>query len=126
MAQCFGQSAQANTVLDPTFAYCPAHANQARANQAREFRDVFGLFGAVIHPCTEGRIRTFVDALHHFGVNVSRSGTERVILPVKPQRTLRKWVDHSRLVRFNIGLENLDSLKADLAGTLPPFNTASE
>ena len=70
--------------------------------------------------------RAFVDALHHFGIGVSWGGYESLVLPVTPQRSAGTWTEDGQLVRFNIGLEDTDSLKADLAAALPLLNTASE
>jgi cystathionine beta-lyase len=36
------------------------------------------------------------------------------------------WAEDGQLVRFNIGLEDTDSLKADLAAALPHLNSAAE
>ena len=78
----------------------------------------------VFHPCSDDQIRAFVDALHHFGIGVSWGGFESLVLPVKPVRTATAWDEPGQLVRFNIGFEDLDSLKADLADALPHLNTA--
>ena len=68
----------------------------------------------------------FVDALHHFGIGVSWGGYESLVLPVTPQRSAGTWAEDGQLVRFNIGLEETASLKADLAAALPLLNPASE
>lgn len=121
MAQWFSQQPHVKTVLHPAFPSCPGHANWAR-----DFSGASGLFGVVFHPCTDTQVRAFVDALHHFGIGVSWGGYESLVLPVTPQRNAGKWLETGQLVRFNIGLEDLDTLKADLAAALPHLNTASE
>jgi len=45
---------------------------------------------------------------------------------VKPKRSTNSWVEDGQLVRFNIGLEDPESLKADLAAALPVLNSAQE
>jgi cystathionine beta-lyase len=55
-----------------------------------------------------------VNDLHHFGIGVSWGGYESLVLPVDPVRTATKWDEPGHLIRFNIGMEDLDSLKADL------------
>jgi cystathionine beta-lyase len=112
---------QVKTILHPAFESCPGHAHWAR-----DFSGAAGLFGVVFHPCDDEQVRAFVDALHHFGIGVSWGGYESLVLPVKPQRNASTWTEHGQLVRFNIGLEDTDSLKADLAAALPLLNTASE
>ena len=77
----------------------------------------------VLHPCTDDQIRRFVDALTHFGIGVSWGGYESLVLPVKPVRVATPWREDGQLVRFNIGLETLESLQADLAAALPHLNS---
>ena len=43
-----------------------------------------------------------------------------------PVRTAGTWTEKGQLVRFNIGLEDAATLKADLAAALPYLNTGSE
>jgi len=117
MAGWLGDQPQVKTVLHPAFESCPGHAHWKR-----DFSGAAGLFGIVFHPCTDDQIRAFVDALHHFGIGVSWGGYESLVLPVKPVRIAVPWTEEGQLVRFNIGLEDLDSLKADLAAALPLLN----
>lgn len=121
MADWFARQPQVKRVLHPAFASCPGHAFWQR-----DFSGAAGLFGVVFHPCTDDQIRAFVDALHHFGIGVSWGGFESLVLPVTPQRSAVTWAEDGQLVRFNIGLEDTGSLKADLAAALPLLNTASE
>ena len=114
MATWLAGQPQVKKVLHPAFDTCPGHANWAR-----DFNGAAGLFGVIFHPCPDDRVRAFVDALHHFGIGVSWGGYESLVLPVKPVRTATPWTEDGQLVRFNIGLEDLDSLKADLAAALP-------
>ncbi len=121
MASWFATQPQVKTVLHPVFDSCPGHAYWAR-----DFTGAAGLFSVVFHPCSDDQIRAFVDALHHFGIGVSWGGYESLVLPVSPQRSAGTWADDGQLVRFNIGLEDLESLKADLAAALPLLNTAQD
>ena len=73
----------------------------------------------VFKPCKDQQVQQFVDALHHFGIGVSWGGYESLVLPVTPVRTAKPWRESGPLVRFNIGFENLDDLKADLLAALP-------
>lgn len=121
MASWFAQQPQVKSVLHPAFETCPGHDHWVR-----DFSGASGLFGVLFHPCSDDQIRAFVDALDHFGIGVSWGGYESLVLPVKPQRSAGTWSTDGQLVRFNIGLEDLASLKADLAAALPNLNTASE
>ncbi len=121
MAQWFAEQPQVKSVLHPAFENCPGHANWAR-----DFSGASGLFGVVFHESSDDQIRAFVDTLHHFGIGVSWGGYESLVLPVTPVRSAGTWAESGQLVRFNIGLEDLDTLKADLAAALPHLNTAPE
>lgn len=101
-------------ILHPAFEGCPGHAFWRR-----DFTGAAGLFGAIFRAQSEESVHRFVDALHHFGIGVSWGGYESLVLPVKPNRTATKWTSEGNLVRFNIGLDDLDTLKADLSQALP-------
>ncbi|WP_027255827.1 cystathionine beta-lyase [Leisingera aquimarina] len=121
MAGWLGEQPQVKQMLHPAYESCPGHAFWKR-----DFSGASGLFSVVFHPCSDAQIRGFVDALHHFGIGVSWGGYESLVLPVTPLRTAGTWTEEGQLVRFNIGLEDVDTLKADLAAALPLLNTASE
>ena len=118
MAHWFEQQSQVKRVLHPALESCTGHSNWQR-----DFTGASGLFGVVFHPCSDNQIRQFIDKLEHFGIGVSWGGYESLVLPVKPQRSANTWNEDGQLVRFNIGFENTDSLKADLAKALPILNS---
>ena len=121
MAAWLSTQPQVKTILHPAFESCPGHAHWAR-----DFSGAAGLFSVVFYPCRNEQVSAFVDALHHFGIGVSWGGYESLVLPVKPQRSAYTWAETGQLVRFNIGLEDIDSLKADLTAALPHLSTAAE
>ena len=118
IAAWLGHQPQVKRLLHPAFESCPGHAFWKR-----DFTGAGGLFGVVFHPCDDGQIRAFVDGLQHFGIGVSWGGFESLVLPVKPQRSTDMWQENGQLVRFNIGLESTDTLKADLTDALNHLNT---
>ncbi|MEN8831444.1 MAG: cystathionine beta-lyase [Pacificibacter sp.] len=118
IATWLGQQKQVKTVLHPAFESCPGHDFWKR-----DFTGAAGLFSVIFHPCSAAQIRDFVDALHHFGIGVSWGGYESLVLPVDPMRSAKAWTETGALVRFNIGLEDTDSLKADLQAALPLLNS---
>lgn len=118
MAGWLGQQPQVARVLHPALPGCPGHEFWAR-----DFSGAAGLFAIVFHPCSDEQIRAFVDALHCFGIGVSWGGYESLVLPVKPQRSAGTWNDPGQLVRFNIGFDDLETLKSDLAQALPLLNS---
>ena len=113
-----GEQAQVKRLLHPAFASCPGHGFWKR-----DYSGAAGLFSVVFHPCPHEDIRAFVDALHHFGIGVSWGGYESLVLPMEPTRTAQPWNEPGALVRFNIGLEDTQSLIDDLAAALPLLNT---
>ena len=114
MASWFAEQPQVKTVLHPALPSCPGHENWKR-----DFTGAAGLFGVIFHNTSLAATHAFVDALHHFGIGVSWGGYESLALPVTPVRTATNWSELGQLVRFNIGLEDTASLKADLAAALP-------
>lgn len=118
MANWFAGQSQVKTVLHPAMPSCPGHDHWAR-----DFTGAAGLFGVIFHTTDAGAIRTFVDRLHHFGIGVSWGGYESLVLPVDPVRTATEWTEPGQLVRFNIGLEDPETLKADLTAALPLLDT---
>ena len=96
------------------FESCSGHANWKR-----DFTGAASLFGIVFRATSEAAVHRFVDALQHFGIGVSWGGYESLVLPVTPTRTASRWVTDGHLVRFNIGLDDLETLKADLTQALP-------
>jgi cystathionine beta-lyase len=101
-------------VLHPAFESCPGHTFWAR-----DFTGASGLFGVLFDATSQDAVTRFVDALQHFGIGVSWGGYESLVLPVTPVRDASVWREPGHLVRFNIGLDNLETLKADLAQALP-------
>ena len=102
------------TLLHPAFESCPGHAFWKR-----DFTGAAGLFGVVFRASSQAAVHRFVDALQHFGIGVSWGGYESLALPVTPNRTASNWTSEGHLVRFNIGLDDLETLKADLSQALP-------
>lgn len=118
MAQWFEQQPQVKRVLHPALPSCPGHHFWKR-----DCSGAAGLFSVIFHPCTDNQLNDFINALEHFGIGVSWGGFESLVLPVKPVRSARAWEESGQLVRFNIGFEDTDSLKADLSIALPLLNT---
>ena len=110
IAQWCASRPEVKRVLHPALETCPGHANWKR-----DFTGASGLFSVVLYPCPPERVRAFVNGLHHFGIGVSWGGYESLVLPVEPVRTATKWDEPGHLIRFNIGMEDPESLKADLA-----------
>ncbi len=100
-------------ILHPAFPDCPGNDYWQR-----DFSGAAGLFSVIIKPCSDANLQTFIDSLQMFHVGVSWGGFESLVLPVSPNRTVTPWTHEGRVVRFNIGLENTDSLIEDLSQAL--------
>ncbi|QJE02632.1 cystathionine beta-lyase [Massilia forsythiae] len=97
-------------VLHPAFDDCPGHETWKR-----DFTGAGGLFSVLFDArYTEEQTDRFVDALHLFGIGYSWGGTHSLAVPYRIQAMRRGWSDAGILVRFNIGLEAVDDLIADL------------
>ena len=113
VAKWFAEQPQVARVLHPALDSCPGHDHWKASCSGSA-----GLFSVVFHPVSDEKIQAFVEALHHFGIGVSWGGFESLVLPVKPVRTATEWSEPGQLVRFNIGLENTQSLIDDLSSAM--------
>ena len=101
-------------VLHPAFEGSPGHAHWYRL-----CRDAAGLFSVVFDPRhAPARVHAFVDALQRFGIGYSWAGPLSLVVPydVAAMRDRPPWT--GTLVRFSMGLEDVDDLIADCAQAL--------
>jgi cystathionine beta-lyase len=98
-------------VLHPAFEDCPGHTTWKR-----DFTGAGGLFSVVFNArYTEAQTDAFVDALTLFGIGYSWGGANSLVMPYRIAAMRKNWGDAGTLVRFNIGLESVDDLIADIA-----------
>jgi cystathionine beta-lyase len=101
-------------VLHPAFEDCPGHDVWQR-----DFTGAGGLFSVVFDARYSGeQVDRFVDALELFGIGYSWGGTHSLAVPYRMQGMRRNWPDTGPLVRFNIGLEGIEDLIADIGQAL--------
>jgi cysteine-S-conjugate beta-lyase len=101
-------------VLHPAFPDCPGHDVWQR-----DFTGAGGLFSVVFDArYANEQVDRFVDALELFGIGYSWGGTHSLAVPYRMQGMRRNWTDAGALVRFNIGLEGVDDLIADIEQAL--------
>lgn len=105
------------SVLHPAFASCPG--NEIWKRDFTGSGSVFSvLFTESISPI---QVEAFVDALKVFKIGMSWGGLTSLALVY--QGLIRPNMEYGgRLVRLNIGLEEVDDLKADLAQALNAIN----
>lgn len=117
IAQWFERQPQVERVLHPALLSHPQHDLWKR-----DFEGSSGLFGVVFK--SEYSVKSvdkMLDGYHHFGIGYSWGGFESLALPVHAD-DLIKIRNHLKstnsMVRYQIGLEHLDDLMADLASGL--------
>ena len=103
-------------VLDVLHPALPTHPTHALF--ARQFRGSSGIFSFVLDGDDAAADR-FLDATRLFGLGYSWAGYESLAVPVNlADRTIATGPGRGTLVRLQIGLEDVDDLKADLAAGL--------
>lgn len=108
-------------VLHPALEDDPGHAIWKR-----DFTGASGLFSVVLKPASDKAVDALLDTLALFGMGYSWGGFESLVIPFdcSDYRTATTWAPGGPTLRFHIGLENLDDLKADLERGFAAFNAA--
>jgi cystathionine beta-lyase len=98
-------------VLHPALPDHPGHAFWKR-----DFTGSSGLFSIVLKPVSEAAVAAFLDALELFGLGYSWAGYESLAVPFDctMRRTATRFAPGGPTVRFSVGLEDVEDLKADL------------
>jgi cystathionine beta-lyase len=98
-------------VIHPALPQHPGHAVWMR-----DFTGSSGLFAIVLKPVSEAAVAAFLDALELFGLGYSWGGYESLAIPFDcaAYRTATRWAPGGPTVRFSVGLEDIEDLKADL------------
>lgn len=100
-------------VLHPALPECPGHEIWKR-----DFTGSSGLFSLVLQPeYTKACIANMLDNMGIFGMGYSWGGFESLIIPFNcaDYRTATTWQPGGLTLRLQIGLEDMDDLKNDLA-----------
>jgi len=101
-------------VLHPAFEDCPGHANWKR-----DFTGAGGLFSVLFDArYSEAQVDAFVDALTLFGIGYSWGGPNSLVMPYRIRAIRDRWSEAGVLVRFNVGLEDVGDLIADIEQAL--------
>ncbi|UMY18424.1 cystathionine beta-lyase [Methylobacterium organophilum] len=109
-------------VLHPGLPSDPGHALFKR-----DFLGASGLFSIVLKPVPEQAVAAFLDGLELFGMGFSWGGFESLVIPFDPTvyRTATRWEPGGPTLRFHIGLEDPEDLKADLEAGFDRLRAAS-
>ena len=109
-------------VLHPALDSDPGHAIWKR-----DFTGATGLFSIVLKPVPQRAVDAFLDTLKLFGMGFSWGGFESLAIPFdcSSYRTATTWSPGGPTLRFHIGLEHVEDLKADLTGGFEALAAAS-
>jgi cysteine-S-conjugate beta-lyase len=99
------------SVIHPALPDHPGHAIWQR-----DFTGSSGLFSIILKPISEAAVAAFLDGLELFGLGYSWGGYESLAVPFDctSYRTATKWAPGGPAIRFSVGLEDIEDLKADL------------
>ena len=111
MARWLGERPEVLRVLHPALPDDPGHAIWKR-----DFSGSSGLFSVILKPVPEAAVAAFLDGLELFGMGYSWGGYESLVIPFDctTYRTATSWAPGGPALRFSIGLEDAEDLKADL------------
>jgi cystathionine beta-lyase len=98
-------------VIHPALPADPGHALWKR-----DFSGSSGLFSIMLKPASDAAVAAFLDSLELFGLGYSWGGYESLAVPFDctAYRTATRFDPGGPTVRFNVGLEDIEDLKADL------------
>jgi cysteine-S-conjugate beta-lyase len=98
-------------VLHPGLESCPGHALWKR-----DFSGSSGLFSVILRPAPTAAVAALLDGLTLFGMGSSWGGFESLVVPFECTtfRTATQWNPGGPTLRFQVGLEDLNDLTADL------------
>lgn len=122
MARWFEQRPEVLRVLHPALETDPGHAIWKR-----DFTGSTGLFSIILKPVPQAAVDALLDSLKLFGMGYSWGGFESLVIPFdcSNYRTATTWAPGGPALRFHIGLESLDDLKADLSRGFAAMKAAS-
>ncbi len=112
MARWLEARPEVSRVLHPALGSHPQHALWRR-----DFKGASGLFSLILKPASEAAVAAMLDGLQLFGMGYSWGGYESLVIPFdcSSYRTATRWQPEGPALRFHIGLESVEDLKADLA-----------
>ena len=110
-ARWLAERPEVSRVLHPALPHDPGHAIWKR-----DFLGSSGLFSVILKPVSKAGIAALLDGLELFGLGYSWGGYESLVIPFdcRTYRTATEWSPEGPALRFAVGLEDIEDLKADL------------
>jgi cystathionine beta-lyase len=91
----------------------------------RDFSGANGIFSVLLKPKTKAAKRACIDALELFPIGSSWGGYESLLQPQNlKNRSASPWMQEGALLRFQVGLEDVEDLIADLNRAFDAFEAA--
>jgi cysteine-S-conjugate beta-lyase len=111
MAHWLDERPEVARILHPALEHDPGHAIWKR-----DFKGSTGLFSVILNPVSDDALAAMLDGLELFGMGFSWGGFESLVIPFDcaSYRTATEWRPRGPALRFYIGLEDIEDLKADL------------
>jgi cysteine-S-conjugate beta-lyase len=115
MARWLEARPEVSRVLHPALESHPGHAIWKR-----DFKGSSGLFSVILKPASREALAAMLDGLELFGMGYSWGGYESLVIPFdcSTYRSAVPWNPEGPALRFHIGLEDIEDLKADLEAGL--------
>ena len=112
LAQWLQARPEVKRVIHPALPDDPGHAIWKR-----DFLGSSGLFSVVLASVSEAAVAAMLDGLELFGLGYSWGGYESLVIPFdcSTYRTATQWAPGGPTLRLQVGLEDIEDLKADLA-----------
>jgi cystathionine beta-lyase len=122
LAHWFADQPFVTDVRHPALASNPGHQYWAR-----DFTGATGLFSVFLRDEARDRLAQAVEAMQLFAIGASWGGTKSVVAVMDrmPPRTATTSAHTGPILRFSIGLEQVDDLKADLAQAMAKLQAPS-
>lgn len=111
LAQWLAERTEVARVLHPALPDCPGHELWKR-----DFLGSSGLFSVILKPASQRAVAAMLDGLALFGMGYSWGGFESLIIPFDcaDYRSATTWNPGGPALRIQVGLEDIEDLKADL------------
>jgi cystathionine beta-lyase len=93
----------------------------------RDFLGSSGLFSIILNPVSDEAVAAMLDGLELFGLGFSWGGYESLVIPFDcaNYRTATRWAPGGPALRLQIGLEDVEDLKADLVAGFARLTAAA-